>query len=417
MKLSTILRICFTRSLQPFALNGIYKNFLDFEQLEQLGLSIHIPFCKKAYDVKPPYDQVLYDLEAAKKYMQALSKEIDLVGQRLLQKKKITKLYLSGETSVLMIDDIKKIIAKIQEYFIIEDGIGIELSPDDITEQNLAKLKTIGITMIQIRIPSFQENNLVALGKTTPDYSKMQIALQKVPFEIVNIDLTFNIPGQTVNSLKQDIETAFTFGATQVSIYPLSNFTFSDNVHKPFSKKDLKKLLKEISAYCKQNNYHRTSVFSFSKPEIKKYFPNTCENFLGFGVASPTLLKEQFKINTFSLEGYFKRIEQSYLPTALTLDFTLKQRATYYLFQSAYNMKIDKQAFEKYFHFSLHSLLGIEIIIARLFGLLKKEEYGYSLTEKAVYYFHLIAQEHINLTIDKICKTCTTKPFPEKIVL
>ena len=53
------------------------------------------------------------------------------------------------------------------------------------------------------------------------------------------------------------------------------------------------------------------------------------------------LLRDQFKINTFSVEEYIRRIDQKKLPTALTLRFTLRQRMIYYLFWTAYSTRVD----------------------------------------------------------------------------
>ena len=62
------------------------------------------------------------------------------------------------------------------------------------------------------------------------------------------------------------------------------------------------------------------------------YSSMTRENYLGFGCSATTLLKDQFKINTFSIDDYIARIENKVLPTSLTTRFTKRQRMLYYLF-------------------------------------------------------------------------------------
>lgn len=61
-----------------------------------------------------------------------------------------------------------------------------------------------------------------------------------------------------------------------------------------------------------------------------------------------TLLKEQFKINTFSLEDYCKRVDAGKLPISLTIRFSLRQRMVYYLFWTAYSTKINAVDFENF---------------------------------------------------------------------
>lgn len=75
----------------------------------------------------------------------------------------------------------------------------------------------------------------------------------------------------------------------------------------------------------------------------------TRDHFLGFGCSATTLLKNQFKINTFSTEEYCKRIDEGNLPTSLTIRFSLRQRMVYLLFWTAYSTKVDTAAFERFF--------------------------------------------------------------------
>ena len=91
--------------------------------------------------------------------------EIALVGEGLPAKKTVTSLYFGGGTPALLVDDLKGIIDQLQEYFIISEGIGIELHPEDITVDTLQKLRTAGITMISIGVQSFDQSSLANLGR------------------------------------------------------------------------------------------------------------------------------------------------------------------------------------------------------------------------------------------------------------
>ena len=50
---------------------------------------------------------------------------------------------------------------------------------------------------------------------------------------------------------------------------------------------------------------------TFSSEENARYSSMTRDNFLGFGCSATTLLKNQFKINTFSVDEYLKRIKEN----------------------------------------------------------------------------------------------------------
>lgn len=138
---------------------------------------------------------------------------------------------------------------------------------------------------------------------------------------------------------------------------------------------------------------------------------------MGFGVSATTLLKNQFKINTFSIEDYVQRTANEHLPTSLTLRFTLRQRMTYYLFWSAYSMHISPKEFKKLFDKSLTKYFGVELLLSRMLGFIEKDGEAYCLTDRGAYYYHYIEQAYTTAYIDKMWNISRVTPFPEKIVL
>ena len=102
---------------------------------------------------------------------------------------------------------IKKIIDELDKHFIIKEGIGIELHPDDINIKTLQMLKEIGITKISIGVQSFQKKFLNILGRSDLDYGNLFNSLNKIEFETVSMDFIFALPNQTLDDLISDVET------------------------------------------------------------------------------------------------------------------------------------------------------------------------------------------------------------------
>lgn len=428
MNLTSILTTWLTRSFKPFEFTNKYTNNLDFETIDELGLYVHIPFCKSICSFCP-YCKEIYNEMTAAKYKDALIKEIDLVGSQLISKEKltseeetfskkeVTSLFFGGGSPALMIDDLADIIQALEKYFIVKQGIGVELHPTDINDNVLLKLKNTDVNMISIGIQSFNETCLSAIGRKPTDYNKIFESIKAANFDVVDMDLIFAIPGQNENILLEDIEKAFSNGATQISTYPFIDFTFANNQYKPLPENTKKEMLKSISKYCKDTDRDRTSVWTFAKHNTDKYSSVTRDNFLGFGVSATTLLKKEFKINTFSIDGYIDRVNNGELPTSLSLNFTLRQRACYYLFWNSYSMKIDSRKFEDYFGKSLKSLYGFELCVGKMLGLLKFDDGVYYLTDKGAYYYHYVEQAYTTAYIDKMWNVSRKISFPEKITL
>lgn len=152
--ITNITRAWLTRSFRPFTFTNEYDPILSYQDCENLGLYIHIPFCESICNFCP-YCKVRYDETLCNRYIDALLQEIHMVGRQQKGRKTVTSLYFGGGTPALAADRLKEIIDTCKEYFEITEGIGLELHPDNVTVETLQKLKSAGITKISIGIQSF----------------------------------------------------------------------------------------------------------------------------------------------------------------------------------------------------------------------------------------------------------------------
>lgn len=412
--ITTMTRMWLTRSFKPFQFINEYDQQLTYQHTENLGLYIHIPFCKNICSFCP-YCKEKYNKERCNQYVDYLIREIHIVAGQNSGRKQVTSLYFGGGTPALVIDRLQDIIDAINEHFMITQGIGLELHPENVTVDNLLKLRNIGVTKISIGIQSFQNRFVRMLGRLNTDYTEMFKALNEVRFETVSMDFIFALPGQYIDDLKSDIDTAFGNGANHIAIYPFIDFSFTDSTISPMGKKEKRKLLDEITLYCESKGYHRDSIWTFSNCENAKYSSMTRDNFLGFGCSATTLLKDQFKINTFSVDEYINRIAANQLPTSLSIRFTLRQRMIYYLFWTAYSTNISAHEFEVFFKKPLKKTYGLELWIAKKLGFVTEDSGIYKMTMKGAFYYHYYENYYTLSYIDKMWSVMRTEAFPEEI--
>lgn len=103
--------------------------------------------------------------------------------------------------------------------------------------------------------------------------------------------------------------------------------------------------------------------------------------------------------------------------TALSLSFTPRQREVYWLFWSAYNLRIDAGRFRELFGRELDEVFGHELRIGRRLGYLRKDGKSYELTRRGAYLFHLLEQRYTLQYIDKTWRTAGRTPWPDEVVL
>jgi len=415
--IATAARTWLTRSFKPFHFTNKHDTRLFFQDSKNLGLYVHIPFCQSICEFCP-YCKTLFDRTLASQYTAALLREIESVGKMSSGGKvQVTSLYFGGGSPALIADDIPRIINRLREYFNITEGIGLELHPQDVNEETLLKLKRAGITKISIGIQSFQREYLDILGRREIDLERMFEALSYVSFETVSMDFIFALPGQTIDLLKSEIEFAFSHGANHIAVYPFIDFTFTSRNFPKMKESEKKTLLYQLIKYCGDKGYIRDSIWTFSKDGSSKYSSMTRENFLGFGCSATTLLKDQFKINTFDVQKYIERIENGKPATALTLKFTLRQRMIYYLFWMAYTMRVNQNDFNEFFDASLKDYYKAELLIVRLLGWIRKENDSYIMTAKGSYYYHYFEHFYTLSYIDKMWNLMRNTAFPEELII
>lgn len=414
--ITNLTRAWLTRTTKPFTFTNDYDEALFYADCENLGLYIHIPFCKSICNFCP-YCKVRYEQALCDRYIDSLLREIHIVGSQCPEKKQVTSLYFGGGTPALAVDRLKEIIDACREHFVITEGIGLELHPDNVNVQTLEKLKSAGVTKISIGIQSFLQKYQSVLGRKTVDRDAMAAALSAVPFETVSMDFIFALPGQTYEDLKGDIDTAFKIGANHIAIYPFIDFTFTGSTVKALPKKEKRQLLDDITRYCLGKGYTRSSIWTFSSEKQAGYSSMTRDNFLGFGCSATTLLYGQFKINTFSVEEYCKRIGEEKLPTSLTIRFTARQRMVYYLFWTAYSTRVDSRDFQKFFGVPLKKMYGFELWLAKLIGFITEKNGVYEMTLKGAFYYHYYENFYTLSYIDKMWGIMRKEAFPEGLKL
>lgn len=415
--LISILRVMITRSFKPFVFQNNNCNKQIDCDVPNLGLYVHVPFCKELCPFCPYY-KIKYDASLASKYVDALIKEIHLKSSKVGKKGIATSLYFGGGSPSLVINSLGRVLDAFKEHFVIEGNIGIELHPDNVTPSLIAELKDIGFDIVSLGIQSFNEKNLSTLGRKEKSDNRQKLEMvAKKGFRAIDVDLIFGIPGQTPKDLREDMIKAAEYGATQISTYPFIDFTYANNEQRPLNKREKRILLGSIVKTSEEIGFDRTSVWTFAKKGTPKYSSITRDNFLGFGPSATTLLKDNFRINTFSVTEYINTLEDNRIPTALILDFSERARCLYWLFWSCYNLDVNKNNFSQLFNKDLDSEFRWEIRVGKLLGIIENNGGGYKLTDKGAYLFHLVEQKYTNQYIDKTWKMARKTPWPEKIVL
>ena len=415
--LTTATRMYLTRSFRPFTFVPDDGSVMpDLSGTATPGLYVHIPFCRSICNFCP-YCKTIFDRAQYESYIAALKSEIELFSGGFRSPLTVSSLYFGGGSPALAENELGGIIGTLRKYYRITDGIGMELHPDDVSVDTLRKLKDAGVTRISIGIQSFQEKFQALLGRKAVDVAALKRALSQAEFETVSMDFIFALPGQSPEDLKSDVRTAFDNGANHVAIYPFINFSFASTPVNAAGNREKRRLLDDITEYFRETGCCRDSIWTFTRNPAHRYSSMTRDNFIGFGCSATTLLRHQFRVNTFSVDAYCRRIAEGRLPTALRCDFTARQRMLYWLFWRLYTTRLPVGDFEAFFGVPLNRVFGTELKLAKLAGMLRERAGVLELTGKGAFYFHYYEGYYTLAYIDQMWGLLRENPFPSGMTL
>ena len=191
-----------------------------------LSLYIHLPWCEK----QCPYCDFNINTNKSEgdedKLLNALYQ--DLRGSdQYIQNRKFSSVYFGGGTpSLVSAKMIKEILAKFQDMSLLQEGceISFELNPKEVTHAYIEEIIEAGVNRISIGIQSFDQNMLDTLERnhsSDDSYQAIKIASEFKEINI-SIDLIYGIMGQSVESLKKDIQIFCENKISHLSLYQLT---------------------------------------------------------------------------------------------------------------------------------------------------------------------------------------------------
>jgi oxygen-independent coproporphyrinogen III oxidase len=200
------------------------------------SLYLHIPYCIS----KCPYcdfnSHVVGEIPE-QAYTEALLQELNYYAMtedwrgRTLQ-----SIFFGGGTpSTFQPQSIGRILETISARFAIasECEITLEANPGTVDQESFFGYRACGVNRISVGVQSFQPRLLKFLGRVhSSDEAKAALdVVRRAGFENSSLDLIYASPGQTLEELASDLETALSFDTPHLSAY---NLTFEEGT--PFGR-------------------------------------------------------------------------------------------------------------------------------------------------------------------------------------
>lgn len=423
--LTEALRLMIARKRNKYVFEQFKAADVDFFLLpSELGLYIHIPFCRSLCPFCP-YNKTIYNKTLATRYSKALLKELALY-RPILKGKQINSIYIGGGTPNLMLEEIDLLLQKMRNQFGFRGDVGMEIHPREATPSNLTAAKKAGINLISVGIQSFHSASLDFLerGYGLEDSHRAVASALDAGFDTVDVDIMYNIPGQSEAAIEEDLQTCLSYGVEQVSVYPLIVFPFtplqekieSSGAHR-FNELEEYKIQKKLDRIAASHGYERTSIWTYGKKEAKRYTSVTRETFLGLGASATSLYDKYFYLNTFDVEEYIKALDSGRVPISLVNTMSSREKQVFWLFWRCYDTVISRQRFRSLFGASLDK--KFPVLVAGLKTLRLARDHGevLKLTGWGSFCYHFVEKQYSLKYLNSLWDFSMRNPWPKRLEL
>jgi len=396
-----------------------------FDELHELGLYLHIPFCRQICPYCP-YNKELFDPDLAQRYTQAVLREIDICAD-LVGHKPVTSFYIGGGTpTTLLHAGLERILGHIFASFHMQCDVHLESHPNDLSNENLRMLLSMGVKHLSIGVEALQNRHLKTLCRPyTANQARAAVARAvNAGFDCVNVDAIFALPGQTFGEIEELGRSLSDLGADQVTTYPLFEFPYTrwpqlarQNGYRPFGTLSKRRMLGVLERTFYDAGFHRTSVWAFTRSGVPRYCSVTVPLYVGLGASGGSYLRDVFYLNTFNARAYCEALEQGRLPIALSLDLSTDMQMAGWLYWRLYETRFHKTRFYERFGRSFDEVYGKYFKLLALAGLVTNKGDEIVCSDRGAYWLHWMEDLFSIDYVGRLWGTSGRQPWPEKVVL
>lgn len=361
-----------------------------------LGIYFHIPFCvqKCLYcdflSAPASADKVEHYVNLILHEMQAGADSGQMDGYEA------ATVFLGGGTpSLLSPGQLEKILCKLRAVIRVREDaeITMEMNPGTVTKERLADFGRLGVNRISIGVQSFQDDELVSLGRIhrSAEVYRLWEWTEQLSFGNRSLDLMTGIPKQTEESLTDTLNKAAALGPEHISAYSLiveegTPFyaMYPDGAVDEETDRRLYALTKEV---LKTHGYERYEISNYAKNghvcrHNLTYW--TRGEYLGFGLGAASMMNNVRFQNAAGMEDYERDVAARDFVSAYAQyePLSVNDRMAEMMFLGLrLTAGVSEQAFYEQFGRSVHEVYGSVLQKHIQNGLLAQKDGFFFLTE------------------------------------
>lgn len=188
-----------------------------------ISFYLHIPFCEEICWYCGCNTGRSHKVQRLASYLDALHREIALVGSRLGPGTRVRRIaFGGGSPNAITPFDFVRIVDSLTVHLPLhEPVVSIELDPRTLGPDWGAVMRCVGITRASLGVQTFAPGLQAAIGRIQPetDIVRGTELLRSAGVTSLNFDLMYGLPGQTDADLADSLARSVALGADRIALF------------------------------------------------------------------------------------------------------------------------------------------------------------------------------------------------------
>lgn len=317
-----------------------------------ISLYGHVPFCGRRCWICACHAERPRDQGSIAAYLKALHREIETVANRLDGRGYVTTLHLGGGSpSVLNPRDLLALVARVRQHFVMAGDLefGIEIDPNDMTEERYDTYADAGVTRISVGVHDFDHKVQTAINRlqSVEQTSTVINGMRARGVGSVNIDILYGLPHQTAESIETTVDLTLGLRPDRIALFGYAHVPWVRSNQKMIDEAALPglaeryRLSQVAAARIRAAGYDAIGIDHFALPtdtltraardgtlrrNSQGYTTDAAPALIGLGASAIGSLPQGHVQNVTSTAEYARSIAEAGLATARGIAFDADDR-------------------------------------------------------------------------------------------
>jgi coproporphyrinogen III oxidase-like Fe-S oxidoreductase len=371
------------------------------ERPRKAQLYVHLPFCENICTFCPIYKFKLLPSTPVAEYVELLKAELrELSHLDFIRGLQLTSVYFGGGTPSLISDrQLAEIAELIFGRFSIESDaqMTFEGHVGSLTREKLRFVKSLGFQRVSTGVQTFDPGlrHALNLTPTGEDIERCMYTARDEGLSDFNLDLMFNLPGQTTEIWRQDLEKAVALSPSGLDLYEavIAQATPLDGQVKrgelplhedPAPRAENYRIAEEFLSW---SGFEHKNLFVWDRPGFQNRLIDSqlqlrdeVLDIVGAGLSAYSMIDGTPFLNDTRKSAYRERVRETGHGVRLYHDCSLREKQERFMIMSLQNFELDRCKFKDAFGENMDQAFAPQLASFRSRGLVEETSTGFRLS-------------------------------------